>query len=87
MTTCVAAAVVSSRTIRRPSPRDGASREPEEQETRVKPFAPAGTSEVLATFTLVGPLPDPRAPFSGDRLGLVRARLVDQPPDLALGVG
>ncbi|MFF1562190.1 hypothetical protein ACFVY1_01445 [Streptomyces sp. NPDC058293] len=62
VTTSVAAALVSSHATRWPSPRDGASWAPEEQETRVKALAPATASDVreARTLTFSGPLQEPR---------------------------
>lgn len=62
VTTSVVAALVSSHAARWPSPRDGASWAPEEQETRLKAPVPATTSAVPAarTFTFSGPLQPPR---------------------------
>ncbi|MGW3782830.1 hypothetical protein [Streptomyces sp. NPDC005091] len=62
VTTSVSAAVVSSQATRWPSPRDGASWAPDEQEARLKAPVPATTSAVPATWTLIlsGPLQPPR---------------------------
>ncbi|MFJ4858931.1 hypothetical protein [Streptomyces sp. NPDC088730] len=60
VTTSVAAALVSSHATRWPSPSDGASWAPEEQETRVKALTPATTSAVLAADAFIGPLQEPR---------------------------
>ncbi|MFJ1928890.1 MULTISPECIES: hypothetical protein [unclassified Streptomyces] len=62
VTTSVAAALVSSHATRWPSPSDGASWAPEEQETRVKALTPAATSAVLAADAFIGPLQEPSAP-------------------------
>jgi hypothetical protein len=62
VTTSVAAAAVSIQAMRCPSPSDGASWAPDEQEALPMVRCPATTSPVAATRTLPGPVQEPSAP-------------------------